>query len=251
VTDELLDLAQSVVAEPPGEAWSLRDRGTETEVAAYEGEVESLTSPTRRGRHPRHRREADGAGSQVGFAWAGSLEPGSSRPPWPMRVTTRGTPRPTPTSFWPRRRRGGHLSSTNGRRVSSTPMEKKIAMAIELERATRAADPRVRQVSSADYSDSRWKWHWPPPPASRRRGGGRVPPCRSTPLWGRVRDTDRRWFSASAADRPIWCRTRRWTRPSCAPLACSGRRSPLRPTARGVRPRRGVHALGSSLRPVR
>ncbi len=34
-------------------------------------------------------------------------------------------------------------------------MEKKIALAIELERATRAADPRVRQVSSADYSDSR------------------------------------------------------------------------------------------------
>jgi PmbA protein len=34
-------------------------------------------------------------------------------------------------------------------------MEKKVALAIELERATRAADPRVRQVSSADYSDSR------------------------------------------------------------------------------------------------
>jgi PmbA protein len=34
-------------------------------------------------------------------------------------------------------------------------MEKKVEMAIELERATRAADPRVRQVSSADYSDSR------------------------------------------------------------------------------------------------
>ena len=39
--------------------------------------------------------------------------------------------------------------------VGSTPMEKKVALAIELERATRAADPRVRQVSSADYSDSR------------------------------------------------------------------------------------------------
>ena len=39
--------------------------------------------------------------------------------------------------------------------VECTPMEKKVALAIELERATRAADPRVRQVSSADYSDSR------------------------------------------------------------------------------------------------
>ena len=34
-------------------------------------------------------------------------------------------------------------------------MEKKVALALDLERATRAADPRVRQVSSADYSDSR------------------------------------------------------------------------------------------------
>jgi PmbA protein len=34
-------------------------------------------------------------------------------------------------------------------------MEDKIALALELERATRAADDRVRQVSSADYSDER------------------------------------------------------------------------------------------------
>jgi PmbA protein len=39
--------------------------------------------------------------------------------------------------------------------VASTPMEKKVALAVELERATRGADPRVRQVSSADYADSR------------------------------------------------------------------------------------------------
>jgi PmbA protein len=39
--------------------------------------------------------------------------------------------------------------------VASTPMEKKVALAVELERATRAADARVRQVQSADYADSR------------------------------------------------------------------------------------------------
>ena len=31
----------------------------------------------------------------------------------------------------------------------------RVALAVELDRATRAADPRVRQVSSADYADSR------------------------------------------------------------------------------------------------
>ena len=39
--------------------------------------------------------------------------------------------------------------------VIGTPMAEKIALALELERATRGADPRVRQVSSADYSDGR------------------------------------------------------------------------------------------------
>ena len=39
--------------------------------------------------------------------------------------------------------------------VASTPMEKKVALALELERPGACADPRVRQVSSADYSDSR------------------------------------------------------------------------------------------------
>jgi PmbA protein len=39
--------------------------------------------------------------------------------------------------------------------VLTTPMDDKIALALDLERATRGADPRVRQVSSADYADTR------------------------------------------------------------------------------------------------
>ena len=66
------------------------------------------------------------------------------------------SPPPTPTWSWP--------NPTGWRRpaldlwddgVASTPMEKKVALALELERATRGADPRIRQVSSADYGDSR------------------------------------------------------------------------------------------------
>ena len=46
MSDELLDLAQSVVDRAlPGEGMEVYvTRGTETEVASYEGEVESLTS---------------------------------------------------------------------------------------------------------------------------------------------------------------------------------------------------------------
>ena len=46
MSDELLELAQSVVARAlPGEGMEVYvTRGTDTEVRAYEGEVESLTS---------------------------------------------------------------------------------------------------------------------------------------------------------------------------------------------------------------
>ncbi|HML01203.1 MAG TPA: TldD/PmbA family protein, partial [Acidimicrobiales bacterium] len=42
--------------------------------------------------------------------------------------------------------------------VLSTPTEDKVALALELEKMTRGADPRVRQVSSADYGDMAVEW---------------------------------------------------------------------------------------------
>ena len=40
------------------------------------------------------------------------------------------------------------------RRCSQVPTEEKVALALELERATKAADPRIRGVESADYGDA-------------------------------------------------------------------------------------------------
>jgi len=159
VSDELLDLAQSVVARAlPGEGVEVYvTRGTETEIAAYEGEVESLTSADSSGVGIRVIvGEADGAGSQVGFAWAGSLEPEVIAATLAdARDNARfATPDPDVVLATPDGVVAVELDQWDDG-VASTPMEKKIAMAIELERATRAADPRVRQVSSADYSDSR------------------------------------------------------------------------------------------------
>ena len=56
-----------------------------------------------------------------------------------------------------RARRGvaGRAGPVGRRCRSPRPMDDKIALALELERATRGADRRVRQVSSADYSDGR------------------------------------------------------------------------------------------------
>jgi PmbA protein len=159
VSDELLQLAQSVVDRAlPGEGMEVYvTRGTDTSVRAYEGEVESLTSADSSGVGIRLLVDgAGGAGSQVGFAWAGSLEPEVIAATLAdARDNARfATPDPDVVLATPDGVAAAELDLWDDG-VGSTPMEKKVALAVELERATRAADPRVRQVSSSDYSDSR------------------------------------------------------------------------------------------------
>jgi PmbA protein len=132
-------------------------RGSDTEVRAYDGAVESLTSADSSGVGIRVVLEgADAQGSRLGFAWAGSLDPvvieaaltdarDNARYATPDPDVVLAPPDGAPVveqDLW-----------DDG--VTATPMDEKIALALELERATRSADPRVRQVSSADYSDGR------------------------------------------------------------------------------------------------
>ncbi len=159
MTDELLHLAQSVVDQAlPGEGMEVYvTRGTDTVVRAYEGEVESLTSADSSGVGIRLVLDGTGdAGSQVGFAWAGSLEPEVIAATLAdARDNARfATPDPDVVLAAPDGVEAVDLDLWDDG-VGSTSTEKKVALAIELERATRAADPRIRQVSSADYSDSR------------------------------------------------------------------------------------------------
>ena len=157
MSDDLLELATSVVAQArPGEGMEVYvTRGTDTEVRAYEGEVESLTSADSSGVGVRVL--VDGSeGSRVGFAWAGSLDLDViAATVADARDNARfATPDPDVVLARPDGVAAVELDLWDDS-VASTPMEKKVALAVELERATRAADPRVRQVSSADYADSR------------------------------------------------------------------------------------------------
>ena len=159
MNDELLELARSVVAQAHhGEGMEVYvTRGTDTEVRAYEGEIESLTSADSSGVGIRVLVDGPGdAGSQVGFAWAGSLDPAVIAATLAdARDNARfATPDPDVVLAEPDGVPATELDLWD-ESVASTPMEKKAALALELERATRAADPRVRQVSSADYADSR------------------------------------------------------------------------------------------------
>jgi PmbA protein len=155
---DLLDLARSVLAQAtPGEGMEVYvTRGSDTEVRAYEGEVESLTSADSSGVGIRVLLDAaGGGGSQVGFAWAGSLDPSVLAATLAdARDNARyATPDPDVVLAEPDGVAAAELDLWD-EGVASTPMEKKVALAVDLERATRAADPRVRQVSSADYADS-------------------------------------------------------------------------------------------------
>jgi PmbA protein len=132
-------------------------RGTENEVRAYEGAIESLTSADSSGVGIRVLRQDDGdAGRRTGFAWAGSLEPSVIAAALAdARDNARfATPDPDVVLATPDGLAAVDLDLWDDG-VVTTPMEQKVALAIELERATRAADPRVRQVSSADYADGR------------------------------------------------------------------------------------------------
>ena len=157
MTAELLDLAASVVARAgPGEGLEVyATRGTDTEVRAYDGEVESLTSADSSGVGIRVVLEG-AEGSRVGFAWAQSLDPSVVADTLAdARDNARfATPDPDVVLATPDGVEAVELDLWDDG-VAATAMEKKVALALDLERATRAADPRVRQVSSADYADSR------------------------------------------------------------------------------------------------
>jgi PmbA protein len=158
MTTDLLDLASSVVerAQPKEGLEVYVMRGTETEVRAYDGQVESLTSADSSGVGIRVILDGDERGSRLGFAWAGSLDPAVIESALSdARDNARfATPDPDVVLAAPDGMAAADLDLWDDG-VIRTPMDEKIALAIDLERATRGADPRIRQVSSADYSDGR------------------------------------------------------------------------------------------------
>lgn len=149
---DLLEIAQGVVArarEGEGlEAYVARSRSTE--IRAYEGEIESLSSA-----------ESLGVGVRVvvdgrqGFSYAGSLEPAAvsealesardnaefaSPDPWLVLAVPDDVAAPDLDVYDPE--------------VASEPTENKVQMALDLEAALRAADSRITGIESADYFDA-------------------------------------------------------------------------------------------------
>jgi PmbA protein len=152
---ELLAQAQRILESASGveEIELYLSRGVDTEVQAYQGEVEQLTTASSSGIGVRVLRESAG-GAQVGTAWAGSLDDGAVHDA--LREARENLRFATEDEFVTFARPDGVAPATltlSDAAVTTTPLDEKIAMAIELERIVRDGDKRIRQVESANYSD--------------------------------------------------------------------------------------------------
>jgi PmbA protein len=149
---ELLDVAARIagMAGPGEQVEAFVARSTSTSVKAYGGEVESLTQAS-----------SAGVGVRVvmdhreGFAYAGTLDEGAV-------LDALAEARDNATFGEPDEFNG--LATPDGVEVAdldlwpvglpAVPTADKVAMALELERATRGRDPRISGVRVAMFSDS-------------------------------------------------------------------------------------------------
>jgi len=146
----VVDLAERAAPGEELEAYASHTR--ETDVKVFDGEVESLTVAERAGVGVRVVIEG-----RQGFAWAATLEPEIIDA---ALADARDNARFATPDEW-----HGLVTAEEARsndavtldlwseELARTTTDAKVALALELEAATRAADPRVRGVEYASYGD--------------------------------------------------------------------------------------------------
>ena len=152
---DLLDIARNVARTARDgeqvEAYVVRTR--ETDVEVFGGEVESLTTASVEGVGIRVI-----AGKRQGLAWAGSLAADVIDETLQEARDNAGFGEPDESYGL------ASLADVNGaappaldlwrEELVSVPTEEKVRIALDLERATKAADSRIRNVESASYGDA-------------------------------------------------------------------------------------------------
>jgi PmbA protein len=127
--------------------------GSDTEIEAYQGKIEKFSSATSAGVGIRILQESEG-GARIGTAWAGSLDEDAVATA--LREARDNARYASLDEYVTFARPDGVAAvelQLSDPAVASTPLDEKIAMAIDLEKAVRSADPRIRQVDSAGYTD--------------------------------------------------------------------------------------------------
>jgi len=152
---ELLAIAESIVERAVGNEHLevYVSSGIDTEVQAYQGEVEKLTTATSAGIGIRVLVDSP-HGARVGTAWAGSLD--GEAIDEALREARDNVAFATEDEFigfaTPDGVPAAALTLVD-EGVTTTSLDDKIALAIDLEKMVRGADTRIRQVDSANYSD--------------------------------------------------------------------------------------------------
>jgi PmbA protein len=152
VTEDLLELADGLVARAlPGEQVEVMvSRATSTSVRVYDGEVESLTSADTSGAGVRVLRDG-----RVGFAHCGSLDPQvladtllEARDNCAFGETDEfnGLAEPDGVPVVPR--------NAWSAPVVANPVDRKVELALELERRVRSLDPRVTGCRTTAFGDA-------------------------------------------------------------------------------------------------
>jgi len=150
--EELQAITDRVVerAEPGEQLEAVATWSRETEVRAYNGEVEHFVSADSAGIGVRIIRDG-----RQGLAWAGVLDEDSLATVVAEARDNSGFGTPDPDSG---------LAEPDGveaatitlfdERLLTTPTEEKIRLAVELERLTVDGDPRMAGIESSDYADA-------------------------------------------------------------------------------------------------
>lgn len=149
--EALATIAERIAAQAgPGEqVEAYVSAGTSTSIDAYEGAIESLTQAGSTGIGIRVIAEG-----RTGFAWATSLDEDILAET--LAEARDNRPFAEPDEFAGMAEPDGVAPVTLDvyrSEVLATSVEDKVAMAIELERMVRAADPRVKGVRAASYTD--------------------------------------------------------------------------------------------------
>ena len=124
-------------------------RGSDTDVTVYDGDIESLSTATSAGVGIRVI-----AGNRQGFAYAGSLDADVVEET--LAEARDNTGFGTPDEFLGLAVPDGFPAAPLDlwrEDLLSFPTERKIELALELERQVKAGDPRIKTVQSADYGD--------------------------------------------------------------------------------------------------
>jgi PmbA protein len=155
VSGDLLEIAQKIAgtahAGEQVEAYVVRTRDTDVEV--FDGEVESLTTAS-----------VEGVGIRVvadhrqGLAWAGSLDPDVIEETLKEARDNASFGEPDEWYGFASPADVDGITPPNldlwRADLAAVTTEEKVRITLELERATKAADPRIRNVESTSYGDA-------------------------------------------------------------------------------------------------